>query len=187
MTGRSHRNPHCTNENLIFIKKIVSSATVINEVVLNRMLEYVGINCNVLLADGQGLASWPEDVVLHNSSVWVYDFPWVDIKRKDFSHIDKEHDMKVFMLDGSRNTFLSSKAFRWLVDVLKESSSHEGYFGSITQKLHDALSDDPRPYRKDVKQLLTNLLSYCKEYAKEYVLIDVPGSHSERVRLIKDF
>jgi len=46
--------------------------------------------------------------------------------------------------------------------------------------LHDAFIDDPRPYRKDVKQLLNNLLSWIKILDIEDIKIDRPN-HSERI------
>lgn len=175
----------CTIENLVFINKIISSASAIDRDTLVRMTEYLAINASQLTECGTNLVVWPDSIISSSLGVWVYDFPWVNLNKRESLDIDKDHDKQVFMLDGSGNGFLRSKSFHWLVDILNDSPFQEMYFGTITQKLHNALSDDPRPYRKDVKMLLNNLLSYCNVYAKEYISIDIPGRHSERVRLIK--
>ena len=56
------------------------------------------------------------------------------------------------------------------------------YFGQLTAELHDALVEDPKPYRKDVKTLLANLLAWAQTLRMEEVVIDKP-SHSQRARL----
>ena len=53
------------------------------------------------------------------------------------------------------------------------------YFGQLTAELHDALVEDPKPYRKDVK----TLLAWAQALQMEEVVIDKP-SHSQRVRLV---
>lgn len=60
----------------------------------------------------------------------------------------------------------------------------EMYFGSLTQELHNALVTDPKPYRKDVKQQLANLLSIIERLNMEEIVIDTPNN-SQRVRLTK--
>ena len=56
------------------------------------------------------------------------------------------------------------------------------YFGAISEKLHNSLVSDPKPYRKDVKQLLANLLSMIKILNMDEIVIDRPN-YSQRVRL----
>ena len=57
------------------------------------------------------------------------------------------------------------------------------YFGALSEKLHNALVSDPKPYRRDVKQMLTNLLSLCNQLGMEEIVIDRPN-YSQRVKLI---
>ena len=58
----------------------------------------------------------------------------------------------------------------------------EMYFGKITEKLHEILVNDPRPYRKEVKELLANLLQWIQDLGIDEVLVDRPN-HSQRVRV----
>ena len=57
------------------------------------------------------------------------------------------------------------------------------HFGAITEKLHEALITDPKPYRRDVKNMLSNLLKMIERLGMEEVVIDRPN-HSQRVRLL---
>lgn len=76
----------------------------------------------------------------------------------------------------------SSKCYLWLVNLLKETESQEAYFGALTAALHCVLLDEPKPYRRDVKQLLGNLLTWISDLKIEDIIIDRP-SHSQRVRI----
>ena len=58
------------------------------------------------------------------------------------------------------------------------------YFGQLSDELHNALVSEPKPYRRDVKVLLSNLLEWCQKLNLEEVEIDRPN-HSQRIRLKK--
>ena len=77
--------------------------------------------------------------------------------------------------------FRWSNAYLWLLTVLKEN---EGclYYGVLSEKLHNAMVSDPKPYRRDVKKMLSNLLLLIQELNMEEITIDRPN-YSQRVRL----
>jgi hypothetical protein len=77
-----------------------------------------------------------------------------------------------------------TRILQWLTRELSAVEDGQLYFGAIAAKLHEALIDDPRPYRRDVKTLLVNLLSWIKLYPECGLQVDRPG-YSERVRLHK--
>lgn len=81
-----------------------------------------------------------------------------------------------------KERFLNSKAYRWLKYVLNLKENKEIYFGELSAKLHDDLINDPKPYRKEVKDLLAYLLNWVVELGIEEVKIDRPNC-SQRVRL----
>ena len=58
------------------------------------------------------------------------------------------------------------------------------YFGAVTEKLHNALVSDPKPYRRDVKIMLSNLLELIDELQMEEIKIDRPN-YSQRIQLIR--
>jgi hypothetical protein len=102
---------------------------------------------------------------------------------------DSEHDLimlglrtgKPFNLSTLSVCFQNTRGCKWLTSRLEE---HEGelYFGEASALLHDALLDDPKPYRKDVKVLLGNLLHWASVAVPERFALDSP-QHSQRIRL----
>lgn len=84
-------------------------------------------------------------------------------------------------ISGLKEHFRWSNAYLWLLNSLLEN---EGcmYFGSITQRLHNSLITDPKPYRKDVKKMLANLLALIQKLNMEEIIIDTPN-FSQRVTL----
>lgn len=75
-----------------------------------------------------------------------------------------------------------TKMFAWLYAKIVDSPGKEMYFGELTAELHSALIDDPRPYRKDVKSLLANLLSWIEVTSENGICIDRPN-YSQRIYL----
>lgn len=81
-----------------------------------------------------------------------------------------------------RDCFVQSNCFSWLVNCL-EKNGGEMFFGELTRELHAALINDPKPYRRDVKIMLSNLLNWVKELEIGDIHIDIPR-HSQRIYLI---
>ena len=80
--------------------------------------------------------------------------------------------------------FSETKCYLWLKEELKKKDNHELYFGEATALLHNVLLNDPKPYRKEVKDLLSNLLSWITALDCEEIVVDRPN-HSQRIRLIE--
>ena len=74
-----------------------------------------------------------------------------------------------------------SNPYLWLLKTLEDNGGCL-YFGALSEKLHNSLINDPKPYRKDVKQMLAFLLEMVANLEMEEVIIDRPN-YSQRVRL----
>ncbi len=74
-----------------------------------------------------------------------------------------------------------SNSYLWLLKKLKDNDGCL-YFGEATKELHNSLVEDPKPYRKDVKKLLANLLSIIISLDMDEIIIDRPN-YSQRIRL----
>lgn len=116
------------------------------------------------------------------TTLFSYDLPETD--RIDFSYGEKIGFLDV-MYDGNienvKSAFLSSNCYKWLINVLQKNNGYL-YFGELSQKLHDSIVSDPKPYRKDIKKMLSNLLCWIQKLDVENVIVDRPN-HSQRVRL----
>ena len=116
-------------------------------------------------------------------ALFTYDFPTVmtpnynDISCFEFlelSHIPSKKELL--------EAFRWSKAFLWLYNFISHSSNKTSYFGTITAALHNTLINDPRPYRKEVKDLLSNTLGWIQALEMKEISIDIPN-HSQRVKI----
>lgn len=81
-----------------------------------------------------------------------------------------------------KRAFMASKCYQWLLNLLKHQEKQELFFGAATDALHNVILNDPKPYRKDVKLLLANLLSWIMYLECEDIIIDRPH-YSQRISL----
>ena len=147
------------------------------------------------------ISAFPEDLKKLLSpqikNLWTHNFPFADPQRICEVSIPEAntfelHDLEMLDLiscnqeyrkDLLIENFRKSKVFLWLEKKLKEKK--EGiFFGELSALIHDSLYDDPRPYRREVKDLQKNLYSYLKFVKYSDINIDIPKSYSERIRLI---
>lgn len=84
-------------------------------------------------------------------------------------------------LSELKEKFRWSNAYLWLLQVLRKNDCCM-YFGQLAAELHNTLVSDPKPFRKDVKIRLSNLLGWCENLSMPEIKIDIPN-HSQRIRL----
>ncbi|MDO8565662.1 MAG: hypothetical protein Q7S04_00560 [Candidatus Moranbacteria bacterium] len=112
--------------------------------------------------------------------ILVYDFPFTGspavllkaINEKDINDT-VQHDLQVLKLTTReinlsllREAFLTSDAYIWQEQNIPE----EALFGKYSELLHNALIDDPKPYRKQVKELVVNMFVWTSELSDDYVI-----------------
>lgn len=128
--------------------------------------------------------SWDDTIMKlfspHIETLFSYELPEdFDLKPGEyFQFLDENYDGNK---DNLKETFRWSNAYLWLLESLR---SHNGcmYFGELAANLHDAVVSDPKPYRRDVKIMLANLLKLIEELDMEEIVIDRPN-YSQRVSL----
>lgn len=173
-----------SKENIDFIYSIFSSATRIDMDTIRRIKAYLG-----QVKDGHLPAiEWPENVIPSTDGLWVDDFLWSDPLVDNSNESDIDHDLAILKLDDLNSSdlklrLLTSRCIKWISAHLKSSPGNELYFGEIAKILHSELSDDPAPYRKDVKRLVQNLLGYIQLYLSDIIEVSRPN-YSQRVRLL---
>lgn len=116
----------------------------------------------------------------HVETLFSYELPEdFELKKGEyFLFLDEIYDGNS---DKLKETFRWSNVYLWLLDTLK---SNEGcmYFGELSAALHNAVVSDPKPFRKDIKVMLSNLLKLIEELGMEEIVIDRPN-YSQRIRL----
>jgi uncharacterized protein YqfB (UPF0267 family) len=182
---------HASEQSKAFINKIVESATELTIDTLDKMQAYLE---QFDMTDEAKLpAVWPEEILPQTTELFVSDFPLgkpgVSLNEYQlnpslpFAQIEntKEDSALASML------FKQTKAYCWLKKQITENQSDRDLgFGQLSRLLHDALADDPAPYRQEIKDLQANLYSYLKLYASDEIEVYMPGRRSEALRVKKD-
>lgn len=86
---------------------------------------------------------------------------------------NRAHDINLFGVDTKQvsiehlaSCFRSSRIHAWIVSQLRARGQLN--FGGITAALHDSVLDDPKPYRKRVKEFVANLYDWMQILDDEF-------------------
>ncbi len=116
-------------------------------------------------------------------ALFTYDFP--SVPEPNFNDVSCFEFLELNCIptnDELKEIFRWSKAFLWLYNYVSKTLDKTRYFGAITAELHETLINDPRPYRKEVKDLLANLLKWIQILEIKEICIDTPN-HSQRISI----
>jgi hypothetical protein len=123
---------------------------------------------------------------LHSAveGLWVRELPWMGGRNHYHRTNRTRHDL--MLLNAVPGAFLAveelgplfeaTRCCRWLTSQLRDQGG-QLYFGETTKLLQNALLEDPKPYRKDVKLLLQNLFAWSAQRS--------PRSLSWTLRIIR--
>lgn len=78
----------------------------------------------------------------------------------------------------------NSKAYIWLKRYLSEKEEKSAYFGELSSVIHNIFIKEPRPYRKNIKEYLANLLISIKRN-KDFAIEITKPNFSEKVSLME--
>ena len=110
--------------------------------------------------------SWPSHIANEHRDLYCSDFP------QDYPSDDNRW--------SSESSLKGSAAYKWLRNVIKIEGAVR--FGFLSSKLHDVIYDDPVPYRREIKNLLANLLEAVKDLDASELEVFRPN-HSQVVRM----
>lgn len=173
-----------TKDSLDFIDNICKNSTEINFDILKKMEDFV----KNMSTNGRHfvLPYWGDDIVKPSLDLWTVDM--LQEKIIDGKITNKADKVLLFGVDGHRfkgnasSAFKKTKIYRWLIVELNKEKSKCISFGMLSEKLHNAIIDDPSPYRKTIKQYAKVLLSYCKNFALDQIEVIRPN-YSEIIKL----
>ncbi|WP_213610053.1 phospholipase D-like domain-containing protein [Pseudoalteromonas sp.] len=175
----------------VFINKIVESATELTINMLDKMQAYLEQFEDTDKAEL--LAVWPEEILPQTTELFVSDFP-LGKPGATLNEYRLNPSLPFAQIEYAKDDFLlastlfkQTKAYVWLkTQIMENQSERDLGFGQISRLLHYGLSDDPAPYRQEIKDLQANLYLYLKLYASDEVEIYIPGKRSEVLRIKKD-
>ena len=115
--------------------------------------------------------------------LFTYDFPGTAVP--NFSDVNAFEFLEIGYIPSQeelKQAFRWSKAFLWLYNYVSSCPNKTSYFGGLTAALHNTLVNDPKPYRKEVKDLLANTLGWIQALNIDDVTVDIPN-YSQRIRI----
>ena len=115
--------------------------------------------------------------------LFTYDFP--STAAPNFNDVNAFEFLEIGYIPSQeelKQAFRWSKAFLWLYNYVNSCPDKTSYFGGVTVALHNTLVNDPKPYRKEVKDLLANTLGWIQALNIDDITIDVPN-YSQRIRI----
>ena len=171
---------------LVKIDALFDNAVLMTDKLYEKMmLEYKTVNENRNIHSHS--IQWSDDVKSRFNPVidtlFTYDFP--QIKSPDYNVVDCFDFLGLSYVPSKeelREVFRWSKSFLWLHNFINSTPKKTSYFGAVTASLHDSLIQDPKPYRKEVKELLANLLGWIQELEIDEIVIDIPN-HSQQISI----
>lgn len=174
-------------EDIEKVNRLFKDAIFVNEAILNNLKKQLVDIKKSSNDSNKETSCWNTSITSlfkpHIETLFSYELPddFSLLEGKYYSFIDVTFDGNV---QTFKEAFRWSKAFMWLISTLKEN---EGclYFGALAEKLHNVLVSDPKPYRRNVKLMLSNLLALAESLQMEEIEIDKPN-YSQRVRLKKE-
>ena len=172
------------NEELRQIESVFSDALIMNDELYNRMkLQINSLDSKVHINN-----EWDIDIIAKNINsfnvLFQDDFPINDlptnmVEDEVFLGIYKEDSIDII-----KEKFYKTKIIQWVINILENKEEKEIYFGELSSKIHNVIFQEPKQYRKDVKELQKRLYNWIKALDYDNLKIDTPN-HSERIRLIR--
>jgi len=171
-------------EDIALLNSIIRESQIVNQELVEEMRQQL---------EEMDATDWHEQkmeaVAPHPDGIFVNDLPFCASPSYLIQNPDSEeatHDRVIFglsvgapSLDQLPTPFRKSSAVTWLDSTLHNEMS----FGQLSHALHNSLLDDPRPYRKDVKVLQSNLLEWVTALLPDSFEVEVPpGRHSQVIR-----
>ncbi|WP_369157186.1 phospholipase D family protein [Candidatus Thiodiazotropha sp. LNASS1] len=138
---------------------------------------------------------WPDNIqnkLLRSVSyLWVHDLvfnaPQV-LLCLNLDETSQLHDFDLLSLDidaltaGSlRSGFKRTRLYLWVISQLRQNQ--EMNFGAFSQALHNALLDDPTPYRKEVKEFIATLFAWLELLSDEFEVTQHRKTSSVRLKI----
>ncbi len=190
-----------TQQDLAVFDNVLSESTLVTDALFKKIEEFLLKQPKAVKSHKE--LSWPEEIEKifkkPPEKLWVADLMWTSPEKLlNIELLDGEnkrnalHDFRLlgvddippFDLSCLKEAFIVSRCWQWLSNVISKNENREIYFGEASFLLHNSLLDDPRPYRKNVKELVQNLYLWVKFISKEYIKVDIPGNKSQRIKFI---
>lgn len=174
------------SKDIFFVNSLIESSQVVDDQILIELEKQLEVT-NTKDFDEQII----DEISSKLDGIFIGDFPYACspqqlIKVKDDPN--SVHDLQLLKIDASeydlniiKNRFEKTKISQWLDSIIVNNIR----FGELSALIHNSLLDDPKPYRKDIKELQQNLFTWINELLIDKYQIYIPdGGHSQIISKI---
>ena len=63
--------------------------------------------------------------------------------------------------------------YKWFIKQIKNKNNKSFSFGELSALIHNSLFDDPKPYRKEIKNLQANFFNFLELLKFENLKIEI--------------
>ena len=170
------------------IDKYLNSSTLMNDELYEEIKQFVEDNKTT-----KERIKWPdlimEKLKTNTDYLWVDNFPLSNPLQNNFSE-EFHKDEKIFAnisfddKEALKDAFMSSHVTQWIIKHLNEQEEKVLFFGSLSALIHNSLLNDPKPYRKEIKDLIANFFAWVKYLDLKELIVEQPN-HSQCLKLIE--
>lgn len=176
------------DEDLKNINIFLEDAIKITDEIFNEYKKYLEENKDFVI---QKLPELPEKIKNLKekklTKLWVNDFLFNDpekllnnykINTEDIIHdtsllkIKNQNDLSLEIL---KSNFINLDLYKWFIKQIKNKDSKSFSFGELSALIHNSLFDDPKPYRKEIKNLQANFIKFLELLKFENIKIERPN------------
>ena len=207
LTGRGMALIPASNRELgVAVKPTIQDTTIINKLVNEAILvdDHLHSQFSEWLSQQEKIAKpkynkFPDEIknILKNNyeKIWASNFPWCSFEELQINNDQSDdllnrqkHDFELFGVENFDYKLIKENTkdlhiYHWLMEHLKKKEGNFLYFGELTKLIHDSLYDDPRPYRREIKDLQQNIYSFIENLSLNEFEITRPN-HSQKITLV---
>ena len=182
------------DEDLININIFLEDAIKITDEIFNEYKKYLKDNKDFVI---QQLPELPEKIKNLKekklTKLWVHDFLFNEpenllnnfnentedlIHDRSLLNISSQDDLS---LETIKLNFVNLDLYKWFIKQIKNKENRSFSFGELSALIHNSLFDDPKPYRKEIKNLQANFIKFLKILEFENIKIERPN-YSQVIR-----
>ena len=176
------------DEDLININIFLEDAIKITDEIFNEYKKYLKDNKDFVI---QQLPELPEKIKNLKekklTKLWVHDFLFNEpenllnnfnentedlIHDRSLLNISSQDDLS---LETIKLNFVNLDLYKWFIKQIKNKDNKSFSFGELSALIHNSLFDDPKPYRKEIKNLQANFFKFLELLKFENLKIERPN------------
>ena len=176
------------DEDLININIFLEDAIKITDEIFNEYKKYLEENKDFVI---QQLPELPEKIKNLKekklTKLWVHDFLFNEpenllnnfnentedlIHDRSLLNISSQDDLS---LETIKLNFVNLDLYKWFIKQIKNKDNKSFSFGELSALIHNSLFDDPKPYRKEIKNLQANFIKFLEILEFENIKIERPN------------